>query len=450
MNILRFSWLSIMALLLVACVSTEELNALKETPGYDRPVNINDVRTMRQMDRTPVEDLALIEYMQRIRQRLELAHGTPCNCVVIVDSSSGYEAYTLSSYTVVLSAGLVAQAHSEDEIAAVIAHELGHVYEGDNFAGWMQAASVNLLKAGGWAAGAGGYTALFGETINDISKGFVYHRWNASHEIEADQYAAVLLQQAGYSLNGLKMAVRKLSAYGANAQATREEAIGSCVARSGSTFNLSLNSCSKRLTGSEASVYSDGKERVKMVMAAAAAADQETRRRRVGAAPPKFESVDYLFSLNSLVADDKRALLAALARTERREVPESLKGNVAVTNKLAMAYAIAGDAKKASENLTASLASTGRTAWTFNYLYLAADRSGDPKAVSAAISAAYQELGFMPMLLPVENYLAKRHGLTAYQALTFSRCVSNLVKDVNTYNRCAEFEKYASSGLDRW
>ncbi len=450
MNVFKNVWIVLALFALQGCASTSELSALKETEGYDRRVNINDIRSMRQMDRTPVEDMALIEYMQRIRRRLEEAHGASCECVVVVDSSAGYEAYSLSSYTIVLSSGLVAQAASEDEIAAVIAHELGHVYEGDNLSGWMQAASVNLLKAGTWAAGAGGYTLLFGESINDLSKGVIYNHWNASHEVKADQYAAALLSKAGYSLDGLKMAVRKLSAYGENAQAAREEAVGDCVARSGNSFSLRLDACSKKLTGSETSVYADAQDRIKAVMEVAATTDPEARRRRVGGPPPRFDSVEYLFSLNTLVADDRTALLNALDRMERRELPKSLQGNVAVTNKLAMAYAIAGDAKRASENLEKSLLSDGRTAWTFNYLYQAVDRSGNSSAVADAIGAAYNEIGFMPMLLPVENYLAKRHGLVAYQAITFSRCATNLVSDVNTYKRCAEFEKYVSGGRSDW
>lgn len=450
MNIIRILWVALALTALQGCASTSELSALKKTDGYDRRVNINDIRSMRQMDRTPVEDIALIEYMQRIRQRLEAAHGAPCDCVVVVDSSAGYEAYSLSSYTVVLSSGLVAQASSEDEIAAVIAHELAHVYEGHNLTGWMQTASVNLLKAGTWAAGAGGYTLLFGETINDLSKGVVYNRWNAEHEVKADKYAAAVLPKAGYSLNGLKMAVRKLSAYGKNAQSTREEAIGDCVTRSGDRFKLRLNACTKQITGSETSVYADPQERIKAIMMVTSETDPEARRRRVGAPPPRFDSVDYLFSLNTLVADDKAALVAALNRMERKELPESLHGNVAVTNKLAMAYAIAGDTKNASENLKKSLSSEGRTAWTFNHLYQAVDRSGESSAVADAITDAYVEIGFMPMLLPIENYLAKRHGLMALEAMTFGRCVTNLVDDLNTYNRCVEFAKYASGGRSDW
>ena len=135
------------SLLMTGCASDAKYSAMKETEGYDRRVNINDIRQLHQMDRTAVQDVELIRYMQRIRTRLEKAQGATCDCVVVVDSFGGYEAYSLSSNSIVVSAGLIAQAGSEDEIAAVIAHELGHVYQHDNIKGWMQEAARRLGRS---------------------------------------------------------------------------------------------------------------------------------------------------------------------------------------------------------------------------------------------------------------------------------------------------------------
>ncbi|BBH44228.1 M48 family metalloprotease [Pseudomonas sp. KU43P] len=183
---------------LTGCAVDPKYSALKPLEGADRKVNINDIRQLRQMDRTPILDANLIAFVQRVRQRLEDAWGKPCDCVVVVDSFSGYEAYSLSTTTIVLSAGLIAQASSEDEVAAVIAHELGHVYQGDTTKGSQQQAALDMVKLAGWATGAGGYTLLFGETVDDMTKGLIYKRWSKEQEIAADRFSAQLLLKAGY------------------------------------------------------------------------------------------------------------------------------------------------------------------------------------------------------------------------------------------------------------
>lgn len=450
----RWCWPLMAAGLLVfgGCASDGRYSLLQPMEGVDRKVDIGDVRLLRQMDRTPVQDPGLLNHVQTIRARLEKAHGQPCECTVLVDSFGGYEAYSLSSRTIVVSAGLIAQAGSEDEIAAVIAHELGHVYQGDTTKGTLQQTALDAAKAGGWMAGAGGYTLMFGETVDDVAKGLVYHRFNEQQEVAADAFSAQLLVKAGYSLDGLKMAVRRLGAYSAGAlQARSTEPGPQCVTGRNGVYTFSLKGCGKQLTGSGASVYLPAQARLKPVMDYAASLPAEQRRRRPTGAPPTFASVNYLFGLNSLVSNDRKQLAAALAKLQTQPLPLTLAGNVAVTNKLAIAYSIAGDPQRAEENLTRSLQSSGRTAWTFNYLFKQVDRSGDRRQVQQAIDASHEEVGYMAQLLPVEYYLAKRHKLQVYEVIAYSRCMSNLVDDLATYNTCAKFEKYANGyGPAQW
>lgn len=445
-------WLAVGLLILGGCASDGRYSTLQPMGGVDRKVDIGDVRSLRQMDRTPVQDAGLLNYAQTIRHRLEKAHGQPCDCTVLVDSFGGYEAYSLSSRTIVVSAGLVAQAGSEDEIAAVIAHELGHVYQGDTTKGALQQTALDVVKAGGWAAGAGGYTMMFGETVDDVAKGLIYHRFNEQQEVAADAFSAQLLIKAGYSLDGLKMAVRRLNAYGAGAlQVRNSEPPPQCVTSKNGVYTFSLKKCGKQLSGSGASVYQSAPARLKPVMDYAASLPDEQRRRRPAGPPPSFASVSYLFGLNSLVSSDRKQLVAALAKVQAQPLPPTLAGNVAVTNKLAMAYNIAGDKQRAADNLSRSLQSNGRTAWTFNYLFKQVDRSGDSRQVQEAINASHEEIGYMTQLLPIEYYLAKRHKLQVYEMVAYGRCLSNLVDDVATYNTCAKFEKYAqNSGPARW
>lgn len=438
-------------LTLFGCTIDPKYSALKPLEGADRKININDVRQLRQMDRTPVLDPALIAYVQRIRQRLESAWGMSCDCVVVVDSFSGYEAYSLSASTIVVSSGLIAQAGSEDEVAAVIAHELGHVYQGDTTKGGMQQAALDMAKLGGWAAGAGGYTLLLGETVDDVTRGLIYRRWNQGQEIAADHFSAQLLLKAGYSLDGLKMAVRRLNQYGEGALIARAPQAASCITSQGGNYQINLQGCSKALSGADESVYQSSEKRLEGVLTFVSTLPPDQRRRRLGGPLPDFSSVDYLFQLNDLVSSDRKQLMAALARIEGQPVPSTLQGNVAVTNKLAMANAIAGDSNRAVLHLRTSLQSTGRTAWNFNMLFKQVDRSGDPKQVMKAIDDSHLEVGFMAQLLPVEYYLTKRHGLQVYELVAYGRCMSNVVDDLNTYKTCAKFEKQAGLyGAANW
>lgn len=450
------SWLSgcflaLGMLSLLGCAIDPKYSALKPLEGSDREININDVRQLRQMDRTPVLDQALIEYVQGIRQRLEGAWGVSCECVVVVDSFGGYEAYSLSTSTIVVSSGLIAQAESEDEVAAVIAHELGHVYQGDTTKGRLQQGVIDLAKLGSWAAGAGGYTLLLSDTVDDVTKGLIYRRWNQDQEIAADHFSAQLLLKAGYSLDGLKMAVRRLNQYGKVALMARAPQAASCITRQGSNYQFNLRNCGRGLSGVGESVYVSPENRLEGVLALTASLPPDQRRRRIGGPLPYFSSVDYLFKLNGLVSSDRSQMMAALTRIEAQPVPSTLRGNVAVTNRLAMANAIAGDSNRAALHLRASMQSTGRTAWTFNQLFKQVDRAGDPQQVMKAIDDSHLEVGFMPQLLPVEYYLAKRHGLQVYELIAYGRCMSNLIDDLNTYKTCAKFEEQASShGAANW
>ncbi|MFJ4068579.1 M48 family metallopeptidase [Pseudomonas sp. NPDC089996] len=432
--------------MLCGCAVDPKYSPLKPLEGADRKVNINDVRQLRQMDRTPVLDPDLIAYVQRIRQRLETAWGKPCDCVVVVDSFSGYEAYSLSTTTIVVSAGLIAQAGSEDEVAAVIAHELGHVYQGDTTKGSQQQMALDMAKLAGWASGAGGYTLLFGETVDDVTKGLVYKRWNQDQEIAADRFSAQLLLKAGYSLDGLKMAVRRLGQYGKGVQLTQAPQAPQCVNGKNGNYQFSLRGCSKAFSGVNESIYESPEKRLEPVVELAASLPPEQRRRREGGPLPVFASTDYLFRLNDLVASNRPQLKAALAKIETQPLPPTLQGNVAVTNKLAMAYAIAGDQQRASAYMHTSLQSTGRTAWTFNMLFKQVDRSGDRAQVMKAIEDSHLEVGYMAQLLPVEYYLTKRHGLQVYELVAYGRCISNMVDDVTTYKTCAKFEGLAKQG----
>lgn len=441
----------ICAILLTGCAGIGGTGAGKTLAGYDRPVNIIDSRALHRMDRTLVQDPPLIEYVQDIRRKLEQAHGEPCGCVVLIDSFGGYEAYTISQKTIVVSAGLIAQAGSEDELAAVLAHELSHLYAWDSVKGMFQEATVFAIKAGGWAAGEGGYTAMLNDYIDDASKGLIYRQWNVDQEIEADRFALHMLAQAGYSIDGLKMAVRKISDYSAMAAPATGGPSNDCEKLIKRIDDKTLKACSKQLTGSDKSLYKGGSERLKAILAAGKELDPAQRHRTLGKAPPEFAPVTYLFELNALVSDKPASLKRALSSIERKAMPTALQGNVAVTNRLALAHRILGNTPKANEYLQTSFTSPNRTSWTFFELFRYLNEHGSPGQIQQTIGEAHEEIGLSQVLLPVEAYLAKRHKLIGVELISAVRCQASVVGDLKTFNLCSEFQKHAErSGRAPW
>ncbi|WOE66428.1 M48 family metalloprotease [Aeromonas allosaccharophila] len=434
MNRLYVYLLTVAIGVMSGCAIDPKFLAHKPLVGSDRPVHIDDVRMMRQMERTPVLDPALIGYMQHIRQRLETAWDESCDCVVLVDSFGGYEAYSLPDKTIVLSAGLLAQASSEDEIAAVMAHELAHIYHGDNASGSFQQVTTDAVKLGGWVAGGGAYAFFLSDTVDDLAQGQIYRKWNQEQEITADDFSAKLLVKAGYSIDGLKMAIRRLGQYSKGELVAQDKR---CISSKNQQVSINIQSCSKSLTESDKTIYQSPELRLQSVMMYTAGLTPDLRRRHLGDPPPKFPSVEYLFGLNDLVSSTHDELRAGIARVEERQIPDTLYGNVAVTNKLASAYFMVGDKERGSSYLRKSFNSSGRTAWTFINLFMDVDRSGDRNKVAKALSDAQLEVGYTTKLLPFEYYLSKRHGLEIYEVEAFARCMSNAVDDPATYQRCA-------------
>lgn len=435
----------LLLLALAGCAGIPGTGKGKEIAGYDRQVNVIDTQYLHQMDRTMVGDPALAAYVQGIRGKLEAAHGDSCDCVVLVDSFGGYEAYSISTKTAVVSAGVVAQVDSEDELAAIIAHELGHVYSLDAVKGMFQDATIFAINAAGWAAGAGGYSIMLEDYVDDVSRGLIYRRWNVEQEMDADLFAMDLLVKAGYSVSGLKMAVRKLAQYGAHA-AHPSSAAAVCAAGGRRFDDKRLKACSKIWTGAQDSVYQDRDSRLKAILAASRRLTSEERRRVQGKAPPRFASVDYLFRMNKLVAADAARLRRGLAAVERMPMPPSLEGNVSVTNRLAMAHRLLGDEAKAQAYLARSFFSPNRTVWTFAQYYRHLSGSRDPDLVRRTINQSHAEVGPNQALLPMEAYLAKRHRLPGIRLETTGRCLLSLVGDAKTLNLCGEFEKRADAG----
>jgi len=138
----------------------------------------------------------------------------------------------------------------EDALAAVLAHEVGHVVKGHGLKAISEANySEALLLLGKEAAASQGgavvqqLTSTFGDSISDIANTLLTKGYSRSQEYEADEYAAELLKKAGYSPSGLLAMLDAVEKHGAGsggwlsthpAPADRREEIGSAAEGNGS------------------------------------------------------------------------------------------------------------------------------------------------------------------------------------------------------------------------
>lgn len=111
----------------------------------------------------------------------------------------------------------------EDALAAVLAHEVGHVVKGHGVKAISQANLTEALMIVGKevASSQGGaelqaLTETFGDSVNDIAATLLTKGYSRSQEYEADEYAAGLLARSGYSGHALVAMLEALSAQSAS------------------------------------------------------------------------------------------------------------------------------------------------------------------------------------------------------------------------------------------
>lgn len=99
---------------------------------------------------------------------------------------------------------------NEEALAAVLAHEVGHIVKGHGLSAISQAnLSQALLLLGKQAAESRGgatvsaLTSTFGDSITDIANTILTKGYSRSQEYEADAYGATLLKRSGYNPHGI-------------------------------------------------------------------------------------------------------------------------------------------------------------------------------------------------------------------------------------------------------
>jgi predicted Zn-dependent protease len=136
--------------------------------------------------------------------------------VAILDSME-INAFATSGGHIFITRGLIACADSEDSLAAVIAHELGHIQLQHSIKSIKNSRITNaIITTASSAARAAGVEQLkeladiMDESVNEIITTLIDKGYTQEQEFEADTAAMSLLAAAGYDPAGLIAMIRQL------------------------------------------------------------------------------------------------------------------------------------------------------------------------------------------------------------------------------------------------
>jgi len=145
-------------------------------------------------------DRELEEYVQGVGMRLaRVSHRPNLNYRYRVLNSSVPNAFALPGGYIVVNRGLLVGLSDEAEMAAVLAHETGHVTAKHSLAGYQRAMAANVLVAGVVLA-AGGRTGV--QEVSGITASLIENGYSRDQEREADWLGIDYMVKAGYNPEG--------------------------------------------------------------------------------------------------------------------------------------------------------------------------------------------------------------------------------------------------------
>lgn len=128
---------------------------------------------------------------------------------MILDSDD-INAFAAPGGLIFVTRGLIRCCPNEDALAAVLAHEIGHVQLKHGLQAIHKSRLTSAFMFLG-VAGARSYgnsevatlASTFGDTITDITSTLINNGYSRDFELEADQAAVTILKRVGYNPNGL-------------------------------------------------------------------------------------------------------------------------------------------------------------------------------------------------------------------------------------------------------
>ncbi|NOQ35288.1 MAG: M48 family metalloprotease [Methylococcaceae bacterium] len=159
-------------------------------------------------------------YLNLIGKTLVLSSEKPeeyANYHFLILETDEVNAFAAPSGFIFVSKGMLALCENEDDLAAVLAHEIGHVLhshalksiEGSR----LTSALTTLATEGAKQTGVYQITSLtrqFEGSIDDMTQTMMNSGYSRSLESEADESAVKILQASGYDANGLLRVLKRM------------------------------------------------------------------------------------------------------------------------------------------------------------------------------------------------------------------------------------------------
>lgn len=154
------------------------------------------------------EDPEGSQALAKLTDRLSPSGHLPIPLTVRVADSDTVNAFALPGGQIVLFKGLIQKATSPDEVAGVLAHEIGHVEHRHALRRLIRAAGVGFLTS-----------MISGGVVSDFSQQLVVLDFSREMEEEADEAALLALTEAGVESQGFAAFFERL----AEEETTEEE-----------------------------------------------------------------------------------------------------------------------------------------------------------------------------------------------------------------------------------
>ena len=161
----------------------------------------------------PVDDAELTEYLNTLGQALAMASDRPETFggyrFLVLDSDE-INAFAAPGGLILITRGMLGLCRNEDQLAAVLAHEIGHVQHRHGLQSISKsritaAISIAAMEAGKQLGGKDLAEAVnaFEGTIDDVTQTLVVNGYSRAAEREADLAAVRILHRVGYNPNAL-------------------------------------------------------------------------------------------------------------------------------------------------------------------------------------------------------------------------------------------------------
>jgi predicted Zn-dependent protease len=161
----------------------------------------------------PYQNKSAITYVNVLGQTLAGASDLPETFggyhFLILDADE-INAFAAPGGLIFITRGMLACCLNEDALAAVLAHEIGHVQSKHGLQAIKKSRITTALTTIGVEGtktfageGLATLTQTFGESVTDITKTLVNNGYSRELEREADQAAILILERVGYNPNGL-------------------------------------------------------------------------------------------------------------------------------------------------------------------------------------------------------------------------------------------------------